>query len=49
MSVDGVTVSAKGKGQLQLEGAQATLKGSAVVSVEGGAMAQVKGALVKLN
>lgn len=49
VSVDGVTVAAKGKGQLQLEGAQATLKGSAVVSVEGGAMAQVKGALVKLN
>ncbi len=48
-AVEGLQVSGKATGPLTLEGAQAQLRGSANVSVEGGAVAAVKGAVVKLN
>lgn len=49
VNVEGAQVLAKGKATIQLEGAQASLKGTGMVSVEGGALAQVKGAILKLN
>jgi len=48
-SIEGLNVSGKATAAITLEGAQAQLKGSANVSVEGGALASVKGAIVKLN
>ncbi len=48
-NVEALNVSGKASASLKLEGAQSELKGSANVNVEGGALASVKGALVKLN
>ena len=47
-TVEGLNVTGKATGTLGLEGA-ASLKGSATANVEGGTLAAVKGALVKLN
>lgn len=49
MSLEALNVSGKATGSMNLEGAQSALKGSANVNVEGGALAAVKGAIVKLN
>jgi phage protein D len=49
MSLEAVNVSGKATASMNLEGAQSALKGSASVNVDGGALASVKGALVKLN
>ncbi|MFN2505988.1 MAG: VgrG-related protein [Acidimicrobiales bacterium] len=49
LTMEAVNLAAKGKASVKLEGAQAELKGSATVNVEGGALAAVKGAIVKLN
>jgi uncharacterized protein involved in type VI secretion and phage assembly len=48
-SIEGLTVTGKATAALTLEGAQSQLKGTANVNVEGGALASVKGAIVKLN
>jgi phage protein D len=48
-SVEALNVTGKATAVINLEGAQASLKGSANVNVEGGALAAVKGAIVKLN
>jgi hypothetical protein len=49
MSAEALNVTTKATATLSLEGAQSALKGSANVNVEGGALAAVKGAIVKLN
>lgn len=48
-SIEALNLSGKATASLTLEGAQSALKGSANVNVEGGALAAVKGAIVKLN
>lgn len=49
ITAEGTTLEGKGKASVKLEGANVEVKGSAAVNVEGGAMASVKGAVVKLN
>ncbi|MEA2718016.1 MAG: hypothetical protein QOI99_2333 [Actinomycetota bacterium] len=48
-SIEALNVTGTATAAITLEGAQAQLKGSANVNVEGGALAAVKGAIVKLN
>ncbi len=48
-SIEALNVTGKATAAISMEGAQAALKGSANVNVEGGALAAVKGAIVKLN
>ncbi|MGH9226702.1 MAG: VgrG-related protein [Acidimicrobiales bacterium] len=49
INIEGTQLTAKGRATTNVEGATTTVKGSATVSVEGGALAAVKGAIVKLN
>jgi len=49
VSIEGTQLTAKGRAATNVEGATTTVKGSATVNVEGGALAAVKGGIVKLN
>jgi uncharacterized protein involved in type VI secretion and phage assembly len=47
--LQGVTVELKASGPLQMQGATVELKGQGKVAIEGGAMAELKGGIVKIN
>lgn len=49
LALQGAVVEAKGNASVSVQGAQAEVKGTAAVRIDGGAMAEVKGAILKLN
>jgi type VI secretion system secreted protein VgrG len=49
IAIEPAGIEIKTSGQLKIEGTTADVKGSAKTSIEGGAMTEVKGAIVKIN
>jgi len=49
LSMSGMELSGKGNTKLALEGAQAEIKASATMKVDGGGMLELKGGMVKIN
>ncbi|MGB2806548.1 MAG: type VI secretion system tip protein TssI/VgrG [Sedimentisphaerales bacterium] len=49
IAIESGSIEIKTSGQLKIEGTTTDVKGSAKTSIEGGAMTEVKGAIVKIN